>query len=97
MKNFRQTSAAPDPMDRCAADMTFAAAVRRLLNDDSGEDIVEYGLLGALIGIAAVLIWQQLVETVDSTYTGVVALPANGGTVQTLSACTPDPGGGGCP
>jgi Flp pilus assembly pilin Flp len=62
----------------------------RLLDDDSGEDLIEYGLLAALVGIAAVLIWQQLVTTVGTAY-----VQANTN-VQTFSACTPGPGGGGC-
>jgi Flp pilus assembly pilin Flp len=63
---------------------------RRLAADESGQDIVEYALLGALIGIASILIWQQLGTTVFNVYTA-----ADTG-VQNASACTPDPGGGGC-
>ena len=65
-------------------------ALRRFIGDDSGQDIVEYALLGALIGIAAILTWQQLATTVGVTYGTTDA------GVQGLSACTPDPGGGGC-
>jgi Flp pilus assembly pilin Flp len=64
--------------------------IRRFWRDDEGQDIVEYALLGALIGIAAIVTWQQVAAAV-----GVVYTTANGG-VQGLSACTPDPGGGGC-
>jgi Flp pilus assembly pilin Flp len=64
--------------------------LRRLLTEDAGQDIVEYGLLAALIGVASVLIWQTLVTQIQTTY-------SNANTdVQTVSACTPDPGGGGC-
>jgi Flp pilus assembly pilin Flp len=62
----------------------------RFTSDQSGQDIVEYALLGALVGIASILIWQQLATTVGQVYGA-----ADTG-VQTLSACTPDPGGGGC-
>jgi Flp pilus assembly pilin Flp len=65
-------------------------ALERFVGDESGQDIVEYALLGALIGIAAILTWQQLATTVGVTYG-----TADAG-VQGLSACTPDPGGGGC-
>lgn len=65
--------------------------LQRFFFEDEGQDIVEYGLLAAVIGISAILIWQQLVTTV-----GVVYGLADTG-VQGLSACTPDPDGGGCP
>jgi len=62
----------------------------RFLCDDTGQDVVEYALLGALIGIAAILTWQQIATTVGVVY------GAADGAQQGLSACTPDPGGGGC-
>jgi Flp pilus assembly pilin Flp len=65
----------------------------RLRSDESGQDIVEYALLGALIGIASILTWQLLAVTVGNVYSA-----ADTG-VQATSACTPDPiaAGGGCP
>jgi Flp pilus assembly pilin Flp len=62
----------------------------RFICDDTGQDVVEYALLGALIGIAAILTWQQLAATVGAVY-GEADVAQQG-----LSACTPDPGGGGC-
>lgn len=62
---------------------------KRLLDfvlDDSGQDIVEYALLTAIIGIAAILIWNALTDTVFDVYTAADT------DVQNLSACTPDPG-----
>ena len=64
-----------------------------LLDDDAGQDIVEYALLSAVIGIAAILIWQQLAGTVGEVYGQTVA-PA--GQVQNLSSCMPGPDGTGC-
>ena len=64
--------------------------MRAFLREDSGQDLVEYGLLSALVGIAAILIWQQLVDTVGEAY-GLAD-----SRVQDMSSCTPDPGGGGC-
>jgi len=65
----------------------------RFKSDESGQDAVEYALLGALIGIASILTWQLLVVTMGNVYTA-----ADTG-VQATSACTPDPiaAGGGCP
>ena len=68
-----------------------AGLFRRFVVEESGQDIVEYTLLAALVGIAALVAWNQLITTVGNVYTA-----ADTGT-QTVSACTPDPGGGGCP
>jgi Flp pilus assembly pilin Flp len=64
----------------------------RLRSDESGQDVVEYALLGALIGIASILTWQLLVTTVGTVYS------AADSAVQTTSGCTPNPiaAGGGC-
>jgi len=63
----------------------------RLTSDDSGQDSLEYALLGAIVGVAGVLIWKLLTERVGGVYT------ASDSNVQDVSACTPNPGGGGCP
>jgi Flp pilus assembly pilin Flp len=65
--------------------------LRRAIADDSGQDVIEYALLGAIVGIASVLTWSLLVTTVFDVYSAADA------DVQDVSACTPDPGGGGCP
>jgi Flp pilus assembly pilin Flp len=69
----------------------LAAMWHRLRSEESGQDLVEYALLGAIVGIASIVVWQQLVTGVFNAYTA-----SNTG-VQAVSACTPDPGGGGCP
>jgi Flp pilus assembly pilin Flp len=74
--------------------MRADTSIRRLLQflfDESGQDIIEYGLLAALIGTVGVLAWTNIQSQMFSHYTGW------GAGVNTLSACTPDPGGGGCP
>ena len=65
------------------------ALLRQGIADDSGQDVVEYALLGAIIGIAWVLTWKLVATTVHDVYV------AADGEVQGVSACTPDPGGGG--
>jgi pilus assembly protein Flp/PilA len=62
--------------------------VKRLIEDEDGQDLIEYALLAALVGIAAVLAWQQLVIAVGDVY------GAADTAVQLQSDCTPDPGGG---
>jgi Flp pilus assembly pilin Flp len=42
--------------------------IERLLADDSGQDIVEYALLTALIGIAGLLVWNQLATLIGAVY-----------------------------
>jgi len=64
---------------------------QRLTSDDSGQDSIEYALLGAIVGVAGVLTWKLLTERVGAVYT------ATDSDVQNVSACTPNPGGGGCP
>ena len=63
----------------------------RFLSDDDGQDIIEYALLSAFIGICAVAAWINIPPAIAAAY---AAWDTN---VQDLSACTPDPGGGGCP
>jgi Flp pilus assembly pilin Flp len=68
--------------------------MRRLMNafirDEAGQDIIEYALLAAFIGTVGILAWQSIGTGIGTAYTNW-----DGG-VQGLSACTPDPGGGGC-
>ena len=63
----------------------------RFVTDDSGQDSIEYALLGAIVGVAGVLTWKLLTARVGGAYT------AADSDVQNVSACTPNPGGGGCP
>ena len=69
----------------------LAIAVRRLLADESGEDIVEAALLAAIVGIASIATWKLLATTIGSVY------GAADTDIQNRSACTPNPGGSGCP
>ena len=59
--------------------------------DEAGQDVIEYGLLSAGIAIVGIVLWQNIGVGIFNAYTGWDT------GVQTLSACTPDPGGGGCP
>jgi Flp pilus assembly pilin Flp len=64
-------------------------AVAALL-DDSGQDVIEYALLGAIVGIASIATWKLFATTVGNVYSAADT------DVQNVSACTPNPGGGGC-
>ena len=63
----------------------------RFLLDESGQDLIEYALLTAFIGFAGMFVWTNIMATIGTKYSGWDT------GVQGLSACTPDPGGGGCP
>jgi Flp pilus assembly pilin Flp len=64
--------------------------LRRLLVDDGGQDLIEYALLSAFIGVCCVLVWPNIRLAIGAAFTGWDT------NVQALSSCTPDPGGGGC-
>lgn len=65
----------------------------RLIRDDSGQDIIEYALLGAFVATVGIVAWESVGVRIQAAYTGWDS------GVQSLSSCTPDPiarGGGGC-
>jgi Flp pilus assembly pilin Flp len=61
------------------------ALLGKFWTDESGQDIVEYALLTALIGVASILTWKVLADKV-----GVAYLQADSD-VQALGSVTPDP------
>lgn len=62
----------------------------RFIGDESGQDIIEYALLAAFIGVCAVVAWTNIPPKIAAAYSNWDA------SIQDLSDCTPDPGGGGC-
>jgi Flp pilus assembly pilin Flp len=65
----------------------------RLIRDESGQDIIEYALLGAFIATVGIVAWESVGVKIQAAYTGWDS------GVQNLSSCTPNPiasGGGGC-
>ena len=63
----------------------------RFFRQDDGQDLIEYALLSAFIGICAVAAWMNVPQAIASAYGNWDS------SVQNLSSCTPNPGGGGCP
>jgi Flp pilus assembly pilin Flp len=59
--------------------------LRRFVFDDRGQDLIEYALLSALIGVVGILAWTNVGGAINTTYT------AWDTDVQGLSATTPDP------
>lgn len=70
-------------MNRNARDL-----VRRLLRDESGQDLVEYALLTTTIGFAGIFVWSLVGSAISTTYSSWVS------GVDTL-AVPPAPSGGG--
>ena len=64
----------------------FVVLLRQGIADYLGQDLIEYALLGAIIGIGSIVAWSQL-----ATAVGTVDGAANTD-VQAVSACTPDSG-----
>lgn len=62
----------------------------RFLRDEGGQDVIEYALLAAFIGVCAVVAWTNIPPHIAAAYANWDS------TIQSLSSCTPDPGGGGC-
>ena len=59
-----------------------------LFRDDRGQDIVEYALLTAFIGLAGILVWDLIRQSIGNTYSSWVT------GVDSL-AVPPAPTGGG--
>ena len=58
---------------------------QRFIFDDRGQDLIEYSLLTALIGVVGILTWNNIGSKLGTSYSNWDA------TVQGLSANTPDP------
>ena len=65
-------------------------SLRDLMTDESAQDAIEYALLAALIGIASLLIWQQIAAEIGIAYS------ASRQRRPGLD-CMPGPDGTGCP
>ncbi len=48
----------------------FATAVAAVVADDGGQDLIEYGLLTAIIGIAGLLALSAIAAKMGPAYTG---------------------------
>jgi Flp pilus assembly pilin Flp len=62
---------------------------QRFIFDDRGQDMIEYALLAAFIGIVCIAAWTAVGSAINTTYR---TWDTN---VQNLSATTPNPIGAG--
>ena len=46
----------------------FESAVRRFVKDDGGQDMIEYALLSAFIGLAGVTVFSGMGGTMQTAY-----------------------------
>jgi len=46
-------------------------ALKKLLRDESGQDLIEYALVAAIIGLAAVAAMSTLASTVSNAFSAV--------------------------
>ena len=45
------------------------AALATFVSDEGGQDLVEYALLGAFIGVVSVIVWQNIATAIGLRYT----------------------------
>jgi Flp pilus assembly pilin Flp len=64
--------------------------IARFLRDDSGQDLLEYAILTALVGVGSVLLFSNLSTLMNVAYTAW-----NSDTQDLWHPC--DPGLGACP
>jgi Flp pilus assembly pilin Flp len=43
--------------------------LKRLCVEDRGQDVIEYALLSAAIGIAGILVWPLITDAMSAAYT----------------------------
>jgi Flp pilus assembly pilin Flp len=60
--------------------------LRRLIRDDRGQDVIEYALLTAAIGLAGVAVWPVITTAIGVNYQGLDTETQNLWEI-------PDPGG----
>jgi pilus assembly protein Flp/PilA len=62
------------PLSRCAAHPArrrtnaIAPVLRHLLHDDSGQDLIEYALVAALVGLGAVTALRSLTNSIGNSF-----------------------------
>lgn len=53
--------------------MTLVAALQNLLSDEAGATAIEYGLIAALIAVAAVVVMGQVGTNLSSTFNTIAS------------------------
>jgi Flp pilus assembly pilin Flp len=71
---FRNTGHARQLVTRGRVEMDLINRLRALVRDDSGQDLIEYALLAALIALASVLAIQQAGAAVNAVWVAIVGM-----------------------
>ena len=50
---------------------SFTDILNRVLSDESGQDLIEYALVAALVGLGAVTATSSLATSIGSTFTSI--------------------------
>ena len=48
--------------------LSLQRRLRNLVGDDTGQDLVEYAILGAFIGVVSVLVWRNISSLIGDRY-----------------------------
>ena len=51
--------------------MNMKQLLSNLINEDSGQDLIEYALVAALVGLGAVAAMKGLSNSIGTTFSGV--------------------------
>ena len=72
--NLNEVAAAASPgeIDLAARHQQLnTPSLRHLWHDDSGQDLIEYALVAALVGLGALAAMKGLKNSIDNTFNGV--------------------------
>ena len=64
-------STAENPNEEKQKMTNMKQLVKNLINEDSGQDLIEYALVAALVGLGAVAAMKGLSNSIGNTFNGV--------------------------
>lgn len=74
----RQDLASPECRENLNGGSTnMKQLLKKLIAEDSGQDLIEYALVAALVGLGSVASMQSLAANIANTFTGIGTALAN--------------------
>ena len=67
------------PLRNLWEEQVITRAIRRFFRDDGGQDLIEYALLAALIGVATIGAMNALQDTIETEFNDIEDLLESGG------------------
>ena len=55
----------------------FTQLFKNLISEESGQDLIEYALVAALVGLGSVASMQSLATSISNTFSGIGTALAN--------------------